>query len=1307
MSAKKANLELKEEALKLYRDVKSKLSSKKQQDMLFHLNDKKPHAASLNKIIRELNVIQDLPATAVINNKKVTQKDITLAKAKTIKIQDHLNKVAVDRNRDIKKYEKKALGNTFKETKIYADKINGLDGFNEYIASDNNETNLKISNILSVQIRNDLINLQKADKKKSLKCYITIKSELFKIVDNITLTKTHVFNSEIRDILSVNNVRTFVNDTIHKFYEDLTIAKDGSDWRFKKFLYFSIKTNIFKNALGKSYISLPKAIQDKKACINPKNLNDEKCFDWCLLIHKFYDGIKSKDKNELYHYKKHWDEIVRPENVTYPISCNMIQEYEELNNLQINVFELLDYDESKNVQDCISQLYKANVNRVDVVNLLLIRDEDGDNSHYVVVKTLSRLFASQTRNGCKFICAHCLTKSCRTQDLLDLHVSVCNTSSSVEVKRLDITYIMPDLSNNIMKFSNEQNSFKHPFHVIADFESTLLKQDVDESLSTQKYQKHVPNSFGIKFCSIHKDQEEKVKIFNHSDPERVCKKFIETLEAYAKKAYDLIKLKSKPSDIIMSESEIKAHEECEKCLNCSHVFEAENKKIYKIRHHDHITGKFISTLCNKCNLKYQYKTFLPVYLHNLKGYDSHLFVKALNKYGQTDCEISCIPNNEERYISFTKKVKVGTYINKDGEEKPVSFEIRFLDTIAFMNSSIESLVDNLAKGKNDIKSLREAFPNTSNHFKDDEKFKLMTMKGIYPYDYIDSFDRLNEKELPGQKEFYSKLYDSECSDYDYAKALNVWKVFKCEKLLDYHNFYLKSDVLLLADVWESFRNVCYSNYGLDCTYYYTSPGLSFDAMLKHTKIELELFTDSEMYEFCDETCSAIRGGLSQISTRHAVANNKYMSNYDSAREDSSLIYLDANNLYGWAMSNFLPIGKFQWNKNEWDREKILSIGAEDSKGYLFEVDLHIPESLHDHFNNYVPCPENISINKSDLNEWQQIDYKESKVQKLCTSFKDKIKYVVNYRYLQLVLKLGVELTAVHRVLEFEQKDFLKSYIQLNTELRTEATKAKDKFGTDFFKLMNNSVFGKTMENVRNRINFRLITTEDEAWRVKNLNKFTIFDEDLIGLHIQKTKIKLNKPVYLGQTILDDSKFLMYDFHYTFMLKKIPRSDIDLMFTDTDSLCYHIRKHDIFQIMKENKEYFDLSDYPKDSEFYDPTNVKVIGKFKNESIEQITEFVGLRAKLYAYSVDKCSKKHIACKGIKTSVAKRDLNVDMYRSVLFNRDKVNVTQNGIRSYGHQIYTESVNKCALSGNDDKVFICDDNVNTYNFGHYKTKTK
>ena len=331
------------------------------------------------------------------------------------------------------------------------------------------------------------------------------------------------------------------------------------------------------------------------------------------------------------------------------------------------------------------------------------------------------------------------------------------------------------------------------------------------------------------------------------------------------------------------------------------------------------------------------------------------------------------------------------------------------------------------------------------------------------------------------------------------------------------------------------------------------------------------------------------------------------------------------------------------------------------------------------------------------------DYKESKIKKLCTTFFDKIDYVVNYRYLKLVLSLGVELIKVNKVLEYHQSNFMKKYIMLNTNLRMAS---KNDFEKNFYKLMNNSVYGKTMENVRNRINFRLINKEDQAMRIKNLKRYTIFDDDLVGIHIQKSKVKLNKPIYLGQNILDESKHLMYDFHYNFMMKKVKRENIDLLFTDTDSLCYHIKKQDIYEIIGENKDIFDLSDYPKNHLLFDNSNKKVMGKFKDESNGKImNEFVGLRAKLYTYTEDGHEESHNKCKGIKSCVVKKEISIDDYRNTLYSRDSKIVSQNNIRSYGHQLYTEKISKVALSCRDDKVFICDDNIHTYNHGHYKTK--
>ena len=1217
-------------------------------------------------IEKEINYLSDL----LISNK-----------SKKVKYKTNYKALIKDLNSKIKstvgikhKLDKKALGDVFKKS---------------YMNEDLNHSFEFIKHRIIKRLHDEL---DANNKKYNLIAYIIFQYEM-KGKDGTFL---NYFHSDTMYITSKNIISGYMDDTFNNLQNHIEVTKQKSDLVFVGFTEITISTSRNKAISGKQYFELPLWIKNKKCCVNIKN-TDDKCFLWSLIASRNYDMIKSKDKNETRHYKKYIDSIVEPENVSYPVKLNDISLWEDANNMKINIIAIIEGEQD------FENKYTRNVYNENVVNLLLITE--GENSHYVWIKSIEGLYASKTNHKTKIMCHQCLCTSFSTQEKLDDHIKY-KLCQSFNVDMQPCIPIMPEEGKNILKFTNKNNEFMHPFFITADFESTLAKVEDTQNKSTQKYQQHIQNSYGIKYNCIHDEFSDDIKLFNHQDPEKVTENFILDLEKYAKKSYDL--LQQNKHNIVMTDEEETKHKKSKTCCKCSCEYTSENKKV---RHHDHITGDFIGSYCNKCNLEYQYKRFLPVYLHNLKGYDSHLFVKGLFQYGykpdNNSDNITCIPNNEERYISFSKMIKVDDYMDKTTDKsKNIMFEIRFLDSLSFMATSIEKLADNLALDKT-TEEKRKVFKNISQHFSDDIEFELMTKKGIYPYDYIDKYERLFENKLPSKDCFNSKLYDSTCDDLDYKTAQDVWNTFKCKSMLEYHNLYLITDVLLLSDIWQNFRNVCYKNYNLDACYYYTAPGLSWDSMLKSTKIEIELLTDLEMFEFVER---GIRGGISQISKRHAIANNKYMTNYDKSKEDSYIVYLDANNLYGGAMCKSLPYKDFKWNTDKWDLEKIMNItdiskedkfDDTDTTGYLFSVDLHIPKELHEKMNNYPPCPENICIDKDDLNDWQQKDYKKSNVKKLCLTFHDKINYVINYRLLKLYLSLGVELKKVNKVLQYTQKRFMKSYIMLNTNLRK---KSNNEFEKDFYKLMNNAVFGKTMENVRKRINFRLINTEDQALRVKNMKRFTIFNEDLVGLHIQKTEVKLNKPIFLGQNILDESKFTMYNFHYNFMLEKIQRKNLDILMTDTDSLCYHIRNEDIFEIIKKNEDYFDLSNYPKEHELYNKKNCKELEKMKNESPAQITEFIALRAKLYTFTVDGENKSHNKCKGVQSCVAKK-LKIDEYRDVLYNRSKKIVSQNGIRSYGHELFTEQISKVALSGNDDKVYICDNNVNTRNHGHYLNK--
>ena len=284
----------------------------------------------------------------------------------------------------------------------------------------------------------------------------------------------------------------------------------------------------------------------------------------------------------------------------------------------------------------------------------------------------------------------------------------------------------------------------------------------------------------------------------------------------------------------------------------------------KVRDHCHFTGKYRGAAHNSCNLRCRKPMILPVIFHNLQGYDAHLFIKQLSRLPGL---LNCIPSTEEKYISFSKKIKVDEYRSKhNGGNVSLYFEIRFIDSYKFLQTSLANLVRNLEP---------DDFRNTKKIFKDPKALELLTRKGVYPYDYVSSIETLSETQLPPKEEFYLKLNDEDISDSDYQHALNIWSTFKCKTIRDYHNLYLKTDGLLLADVFENFRKTCLRHYNLHPAHYYTSPGLAWDACLKETGQELQLLHDYDMLMMFE---CGIRGGITHIAKRYAEANNKYMTN---------------------------------------------------------------------------------------------------------------------------------------------------------------------------------------------------------------------------------------------------------------------------------------------------------------------------------------------------------------------------------------------------------------------------------------------
>ena len=308
------------------------------------------------------------------------------------------------------------------------------------------------------------------------------------------------------------------------------------------------------------------------------------------------------------------------------------------------------------------------------------------------------------------------------------------------------------------------------------------------------------------------------------------------------------------------------------------------------------------------------------------------------------------------------------------------------------------------------------------------------------------------------------------------------------------------------------------NYSLDPTWYYTTPGLSWDALLKHSKINLELLTDVDILLMIE---IRICGGVAMILNRYGKTNNKCMEEkYDPTKPSKYNTYLDANNLYGWAMMKPLPVGDFEW-REEKELKRWKNIPC------ILEVDLEYPQELHDLHNDYPLALERLQIGN---------------VEKLIPNLFDKEKYIVHHKNRKLYLELGLTIKKIHRGIKFREEPWMKSYIEKNTKLRMSG---KNSFEKGFFKLMNNSVFGKTMENIRNRVDVRLVKDRKKPEKLvakPSFKHWTIFDETLIAVHIKRTKLKFNKPVYCGMSILDLSKTLMYEFHYKYILPKYGKKE---------------------------------------------------------------------------------------------------------------------------------------------------------------------
>ena len=682
---------------------------------------------------------------------------------------------------------------------------------------------------------------------KGLKYIESLKVTFWKSQDDGWIYKTAFFNSKPQTI--INNIS--ISESLQTSKQQILnfVAQwisEGSGWTIQSVDSHYLNIVKYEPMKGNSYIKLPQELRNSaKGLINMKN-EDNECFRWCHIRHL---NQQDKDPQRIKKSDRKYIDKLDYSGIEFPVTIKQLNKIEKQNKININVFG---YEDKQSYP-----IYVSKEQYEDHMELLLITKDD--NKHYVLINDFNKFMNKQTKHKeKKHFCMHCL-QCFISERVLKNHKDNCIQVNGAQAVK------MPTKDNNILKFNNFHKQQAVPFVIYADFEAIIekisgCKPNNDRSY-TEAYQKHTDCGYGYKVVCCYDDKYTKpVQIYRG---EKAVYKFMEAMleeVKYCKKT--MKRCFNKP--LKMTSVDVDAFEKAAECHICNKKYTSED---IRVRDHCHITGKFRGSAHQECNLQLRLnpeEIKIPVIFHNLRGYDSHFIMQEIgaivknhtykNKKGEdTQMNINAIPNNMEKYMAFM----LGNHLT-------------FIDSFQFMSSSLEKLVSNLP---------REAFKYTSQKFKG-KKLDLMSRKGVYPYDYMDSFDKFEGEKLPTKENFYSILNDENISDDEYKHAQNVWKTFSLKNMGEYHDLYLKTDILLLADVFENFRNTCLEYYKLDPCHYFTSPGLSWDAMLKMTDIQLELMTDIDMFQFIEK---GMRGGISYIANRYGKANNKYMKEYDASR----------------------------------------------------------------------------------------------------------------------------------------------------------------------------------------------------------------------------------------------------------------------------------------------------------------------------------------------------------------------------------------------------------------------------------------
>ena len=1061
-----------------------------------------------------------------------------------------------------------------------------------------------------------------------------------------------------RDLLYVSSLpANFVHDFHHWYEQHIlgiinnleSLTKRSSNLELEGIEALEIKFNLLPNLSGRGYFQLPDKLNRKKAVINVNTNKD--CFKYALLSILHYSDVENNffraSKYEQWLEELEFGEV-DPSDVHIKSDVPKI---EKLNNLKINIHVW----EKGELQGCVYNNLKVLSDKT--INLLLVVNSQGER-HYCGIPSLSRLYYhTKTSHNTQHMCERCI-RSFTHKHELEEHFQWCVRG------RLQIEQMPKTSRFTYNAFHKELSPLK------------VIYADIESYISEDKHYPAAIASYEVFHSHLTTQKQNTAAIKSWVGDECIVQ-FLSYLDEMAQAQHRHDNKMTRQAMLLTTQQE-KDFDACTHCPKCRNKFDNETYK--KVRDHDHITGKFRSALCHKCNSKLHLsRRTLPVIFHNFKCYDAHQIIKhGLGKFKHW--QLTVIPQTKEKYMNLTARIPV----DQTREGKLVYFNVVFLDSFQFMSSSLANLTKNVDSLPL-VDVLQRDYPNINN--------ETVRRKGVFPYSYFDSLSRLQESSLPACSAFKNDLTGEECSEEDYRFAQTAWREFDCQTFGDYLLAYLKLDVILLACVFEKFRLKTLEQDGLDPVHFVSLPGLSFLSAFKMTGESISLINDLEMYTFFER---GIRGGMTFVN-KHVVRNECITLNDTEYMQH--LAYIDENNLYGHSLSKPLPHSEFCWveDLSGFTRDFILGLDEEGEWGYTLEVDLGYPEHLHHKTADFPLAPESGEVSYDMFSDFMKTFYhtleptKSYKpTRKLLLTHYDKQHYFVHFAVLKFYLSMGMTLDKVHRVVKYKQKPWLKEYINFNSQQRSLSTNSFDK---DFYKLKNNALFGKTMEDVRKRINYKLVTDEDKFIKLASSPFFhdrDIITEDITGVHMLKPKITLDKPVFVGQAVLDYSKLEMYELFY----KTLPQcpliKKLQLVGGDTDSFFLtiatdlHITLSDVFNNLA---QHIDTSNYPSSHPMYSAVNKAKLGCFKDETAGQmLEEMVLLRPKMYSMKYKNLDTSIKRAKGISKHVVQNRLKHDTYKAAFEEKKTTFVQMSILKSTQHQIQTTTFTKRALSAFEDK---------------------